>query len=75
MSRPRYSSKVNLRLIVGELAFVLAQVGPSHAILAEPTSLPPTDACIEIEIDEKRTTRDVFLYDGIQSDSTRFEYY
>ncbi len=75
MSRPRYSSKVSLRLVVGELVFALAQVGPSHAILAESTSLPPTDARIEIDIDNKTSTRDVFLYDGVRPESTRFEYY
>lgn len=75
MNRPRYSAKVDLRLIVGELVFVLAQVGPSHAILAEPASVPPSDARIEILIDDKLSTREIFLYDGISFESTRFAYY
>lgn len=60
----RYSSTVQLQLIVGGVAFGLSQIGPSHIVLDKPQDLPPGDAEVVMYIDGHPRTWLVRLLHG-----------
>jgi hypothetical protein len=63
-------------MIVGKRTIPLAQVGPAHAILVEPTEAEQSQARIEVIINNRvSTTQSVFLYDGIKPHTKRVKFF
>ncbi|MDA1053859.1 MAG: hypothetical protein O3C40_25705 [Planctomycetota bacterium] len=60
-----YSATVKASLHVDGDTLNVAQLGPDFCIVREPRNYPPTNARIELTIDGRAETHDVFLTDGI----------
>ena len=73
MVEPRihgHSAKVCLSLVIGGRSIALAQVGPGLCIARESfDDHEPTDAQLVIKVDDHVDTHDVFLTNGVRSDS------
>lgn len=75
-SRKQHSAKVDIRMTINGRVLGLSQVGPDHAILKQPTVIPPaTYASIQVVIDDETLERTVFLFDGATENSRRVEFF
>ena len=65
-----FSAQVSLSLLAGDKEFPLSHVGPWRVSVRQlGESLPPCSAQIVIQIDDRSKTLDVYLPNGISSDS------
>lgn len=62
----RFSTNVELRLLVGEREFPLSHVGPGYVIFREAVDLPPGEAMLSIMVDGDDRQRCVRLPHGVQ---------
>ena len=60
-----YSADVRLRLIVDDREYALSQIGPDGITLRQPTSLPPCEADVVMNVDDHQKVWRVWLPDGI----------
>jgi hypothetical protein len=70
-----FSADVQLRLLAGDMTVPLGQVGPGFAIAEEASTLDPGRGVIEIVVDGERFAWDVFLPNGLVSQSNEFKFY
>ncbi len=75
-SRNGYSAKVNLTLKVNEKDLALSHVAPNEVSLRDlGIAVEPTKAQLVIQVDDSCDVTDVFLPNGIQSDSHEVAYF
>ena len=75
-SRSGYSAKVSLSLIVEGRTVPLSHVGPNEvSVRSLCEAVPPSNAQIVIDVDDSSKTLDVFLPNGILSDSYNVAYF
>jgi hypothetical protein len=73
--RSGYSAKVALTLKVGDREIALSHVGPNEVSLRELCErVDPSDAQVVIQVDEISDVMDVYLPNGIPSDSHEVAY-
>jgi hypothetical protein len=61
-----YSAKVVLTLKVGEQRLALSHLGPTEMVVRDSCDpIPPGDAKILIQVDERKTKRRVYLPEGV----------
>jgi hypothetical protein len=60
-----------MTLTAGEKEIAVAQLGPNFLIVAEPTSLLPTDAELVVTVDGDEDRRKIDLPDGIRPEVRR----
>lgn len=65
LSTDRYSAEVVLSLLVGGQRIRLSQVGPDFVLLAEPASIAPSPAEVEVNVDGHIHRREVYLVNGV----------
>ena len=65
-----YSADVRLRLIVDDREYALSQIGPDGITLRKPTSLPPCEADVVMNVDDHQKVWRVWLPDGISPADT-----
>lgn len=64
-----YSATVRLQLFVDDVAYELAEIGPSSVYLRQPTDLPPCDADVVMHVDHEEHRWHVRLPLGASSDN------
>lgn len=70
-----YSSRVVLKLVVGDQELALSLVHPRSVMVRDACEpIPPTDAKLIVEIDGQPQVRDVYLPDGIPHAPQRVSY-
>jgi hypothetical protein len=69
-----YSADVQLRLITDNATVRLGQVGPDFAIVQDGATVKPGKGVLEILVDGERFAWNVFLPDGLGSDSKEFRF-
>ena len=74
MSRPNsqfgYSAEVRLHLVVAGEEHSLSEIGPDGITLRQPTSLPPCEADVVMNVDDHQKVWRVWLPDGISPADT-----
>ena len=74
MSRPNsqfgYSAEVWLHLVVAGEEYSLSEIGPDGITLRQPTSLPPCEADVVMNVDDHEKVWRVWLPDGISPEDT-----
>jgi hypothetical protein len=74
--RDGYSAKVALALRVSGQELALSHVGPNEVSLRElAAAVEPSDAQLIIQVDDRSDVLDVFLPNGIPSDSYEVAYF
>lgn len=74
-SRSGYSAKVCLTLKVGGRDILLSHVGPNEVSVRELVNdLPPSNAELLIQVDDSRHSLEVYLPQGISSNSYEVAY-
>jgi len=64
-----HSAQVKMRLLLNGSSIPVAQMGPNFLILESATEHPPSDATIELRIDESERRWKVRLSEGMSSAS------
>ena len=67
----RHSAEVEMRLMIGDKALPIGQLGPDFLLLRAPIDHAPTAAVLYLSIDGNEHEWDVWLPDGISAASRR----
>lgn len=60
-----------MRLLVNNLSFPVAQLGPDFVLLASPANHPPADARVVLQVDQSERSWSVLLPQGISAGTKR----
>ena len=66
-----HSALVRMRLRLNGLSFRIAQMGPDFIFVDSPTDQPPTQAVIELQVDDSHRSWPVNLPFGMKADDER----
>lgn len=66
-----HSAQVKMRLVVNDLSFPVAQMGPDFVLLDSPADHPPAEARVVMQVDQWLRSWSVLLPDGISAGTKR----